>query len=62
MWGVPNSLECSHRLGGGGNLLLDIIIVPQAKGDEGTKILEVATEGDVSIFNLYGLGLVKLVV
>jgi hypothetical protein len=62
MWGVPNSLECSHGLDGGGNLLLNIIIVAQAKGDEGTKILEVATEGDVSIFNLYGLGLVKLVV
>jgi hypothetical protein len=60
--GVPNILECSHGLGGGSNSLLDIIVIAQTKGDEGAKVLEVATEGDISVFNLDGLRLVQFVV
>ena len=62
MGGVPNVLECSHGLGGGSDLLLHIIVVAQTKGDEGAKVLEVATKGDIFVFNLDGLRLVQFVV
>ena len=62
MGGVPNIFERSHGLRGGGNTLLDVVIIAQAKGDEGAKVLEVATEGDITIFNLDGLRFIQLVV
>ena len=59
---VPNVLECSHGLSGGNDSFFDIIIVAQTKGDEGAKVFEVATEGDISVFNLDGLHLVQFFV
>ncbi len=62
MGGVPNILQCSHGLGGGSDVLFDVIIITEAEGDEGTKILEVAAEGDKLILNCNGLHLLLVVV
>jgi hypothetical protein len=53
--GVPNILQCSHGLGGGGDVLFDVIIITEAEGDKGTKILEVVVERDKPILNCNGL-------
>ncbi len=53
--GVPNILQRSHGLGGRGDMLFNVIIITEAKGDKGTKILEVAAEGDKPILNCNGL-------
>ena len=58
MGGVPNLFERPHGLGGGGNSFLNILVIAQTKGDEGAKVLEVATKGDIAIYNFDGLRLV----
>ena len=59
---VPNVLECSHGLSGSSDSFLDTIIIAQTKGDEGAKVFEMVTKGDISIFNLDGLRLIQFVV
>ncbi len=52
---VPNILQRSHGLGGGSDALFDVISITETEGDKGTKILEVAAEGDKPILNCNGL-------
>ena len=62
MGGIPNILQCSHGLGGGSDTFLDVVVVTQAEGNEGAKIFEVLAEGDITIFNRYGLGFVQIII
>ncbi len=55
MGGVPNILQCSHGLGGGGDALFNVIIITEAEGDKGTKIPEVVAKSDEPILNCNGL-------
>jgi hypothetical protein len=60
--GVPNILQCSHGFGGGVDVLFDVIIITEAKGDKGTMILEVAAEGDEPIFNCNSLRFLLVII
>ncbi len=62
MGGIPNILQCSHGLGGGSDTFFDVVIVTQAEGNEGAEILELSAEGDINIFNRYGLGFVQIII
>ncbi len=62
MGGVPNILQRSHGLGGRADALFDVIIITEAEGDVGTKILEVAAEGDEPILNCNGLHFLWVVI
>ena len=62
MGGVTNILQHSHGLGGGGHVHFDVIIITEAEGDKGTKILEVAAEGDEPILNCNGLHFLWVVI
>jgi hypothetical protein len=59
---IPNILQCSHGLGGSSDPFFDVVVVTQAEGNEGAKIFEVSAEGDVTIFNRYGLGFVQVII
>jgi hypothetical protein len=49
-------------LGGGSDTLFDVVVSTQAKGNEGAEIFEVSAEGDITIFNRYGLGFVQIII
>ncbi len=54
MGGIPNTLQCSHGLGGGSDAFFDVIVVTQAEGNEAV--------GDIAIFDGYGLGFIQFIV
>ncbi len=62
MGGIPNILQGSHGLSGHGDALLNVLVVLEAKGDEGAKICEVRAESYITIFDMYGFGLVLVVI
>ncbi len=56
---VPYAFQCAHGLGCQGESLLDVIVIGQAKGNVGAKILEMLAKGDTAILNINQLGFLK---
>ena len=62
MRAVPHGFEGTHGLGRSSDVLVNIIIAAQAKGNTGAEVFEVATEGDLFVGDRDRSSLFKVIV